>query len=64
MAYHHQYPEEIRAKAITRAVAALKRRLIYGHSGINSWEKGQNVIDPASARSVEEAPEDAGGGQD
>ena len=60
---YHQYPEEVRAKAINRAVAALKRRLLYGYPRINTWEEGQNAIDPDSGRAVEEAPEDARRGQ-
>jgi len=62
MTYHHQYPEEVRAKAITRAVAALKRRLLYGHSGINSWKKGQNTLGSDTAGPVEKTSTPTGRG--
>ena len=60
---HHRYPEEVRLDTINRAVAALKRRLLYEYPRINTWEEGQNAIDPDSGRAVEKASAPAGRGQ-
>jgi len=64
MSYYHQYLEEIRAAAIDRPVAAMKRRPLNEHSRVGFRTPGQNAFHPDSGGNVEKAPEVTGRGQD